>query len=34
MGRYRDETAVRSQYPLLVAMVGYTVGGLALLLSG
>ncbi len=34
IARYRDETAVRSQYPLLVAMVGYTVGGLALLLSG
>ncbi|MGH9038168.1 MAG: hypothetical protein ACRD0O_20620, partial [Acidimicrobiia bacterium] len=34
VARFQGETAVRSQYPLLVAMVGYTVGGLALLLSG
>ena len=31
---FQGETATKSQYPLLVAMVGYTVGGLALLLSG
>jgi hypothetical protein len=34
VARFRGDTAARSQYPLLVAMVGYTVGGLALLLSG
>jgi hypothetical protein len=34
VARFQGETAVRSQYPLLAAMVGYTVGGLALLLSG
>ncbi|MDQ3946794.1 MAG: hypothetical protein M3357_16890 [Actinomycetota bacterium] len=34
VARSRGRMATRSQYPLLVAMVGYTVGGLALLLSG
>jgi hypothetical protein len=34
VARFQGEMAARSQYPLLVAMVGYTVGGLALLLSG
>lgn len=34
VARFQGETANRSQYPLLLAMVGYTVGGLALLLSG
>jgi hypothetical protein len=34
VARFHGDTATRSQYPLLVAMVGYTVGGLALLLSG
>jgi hypothetical protein len=34
VARFQGEMATRSQYPLLAAMVGYTVGGLALLLSG
>jgi hypothetical protein len=34
VARFRGPLVTRSQYPLLVAMVGYTVGGLALLLSG
>jgi len=33
VGRFGARTAVRSQYPLLAAMVVYTVGGLGLLLS-
>ncbi len=31
---FRPRLATRSQYPLLAAMVGYTVGGLVLLLGG
>jgi hypothetical protein len=34
VARFSGKLATRSQYPLLAAMVGYTVGGLALLLSG
>jgi hypothetical protein len=34
VARFPGEVATKSQYPLLVAMVVYTVGGLALLLSG
>ena len=32
--RYKPRLAVRSQYPLLVVMIAYTVGGLAILLGG
>jgi hypothetical protein len=32
--RYKPRIAVRSQYPLLAAMIAYTVGGLAILLGG
>ncbi|MGH9039067.1 MAG: hypothetical protein ACRDZ3_02430 [Acidimicrobiia bacterium] len=34
VARFSGNMATRSQYPLLIAMIGYTVGGLALLLSG
>ncbi|MGH8990942.1 MAG: hypothetical protein ACRDZ7_05375 [Acidimicrobiia bacterium] len=34
VARFSGNMATRSQYPLLIAMVAYTVGGLALLLSG
>lgn len=34
VGHFTGTLATRTQYPLLVAMVVYTVGGLALLLSG
>ena len=34
VARFTGDMATRSQYPLLVAMIIYTVGGLALLLSG
>lgn len=34
VARFGGNMVTRSQYPLLVAMIGYTVGGLALLLSG
>jgi hypothetical protein len=34
VARFSGNMATRSQYPLLAAMVAYTVGGLALLLSG
>ena len=33
VGLFRGRAAVRSQYPLLAVMVGYTVGGVALLLG-
>jgi len=32
--RYKPRLAVRSQYPMLVVMIAYTVGGLAILLGG
>ncbi len=34
VARFGGSMVTKSQYPLLAAMVGYTVGGLALLLSG